>query len=133
MPSKGLPAAEIETTGRAGVSAAHAAPVLFGSALRVVKNSILSPGDGVSASTTEDTVLALMNTATTTATLTLSSSDAVEGRIVIVKDVGGNAATNAITVATEGTETIDGATSASIATNYGSLRLVSDGSNWYSF
>lgn len=66
-------------------------------------------------------------------TITLSSDHTSQvGSIVIIKDVGGNAGTNAITITTE-TGTIDGATSITINTNYGSVRLFSDGSNWYTF
>lgn len=64
-------------------------------------------------------------------TITLASAMVSDGAEVIVKDEGGAAATNAITVATEGSETIDGATSQSIGSDYGSLVLYSDGTNWF--
>ena len=66
-----------------------------------------------------------------TVTLTLASSMVVDGAQVIIKDEGGNAGTNAITIATEGSETIDGASSISIDSNYGALRLHSDGTGWF--
>ena len=55
------------------------------------------------------------------------------GRIVIIKDVGGSANTNNITIATEGSETIDGSASSTISSNYGVVRLFSDGTNWFTF
>ena len=66
-------------------------------------------------------------------TVRLSSSDAQAGRVVIVKDEGGKAGTNNITITTEGGETIDGGASVTISSNYGVVRLYSDGSNWFTF
>ena len=62
-------------------------------------------------------------------TLTLDSDDAVAGREITVKDTG-NGGTNNVTIATEGAETIDGAATQTISTNYGYMRLCSDGTNW---
>lgn len=64
-------------------------------------------------------------------TVTLDSALLASGRFIDVVDVGGSAGTNSITVDTEGTETIDGGTSTAIASNYGQLRLFSDGNNWF--
>ncbi len=64
-------------------------------------------------------------------TIDLTSTTVTAGRTVIVKDVGGNAGTNNITITTEGAETIDGAASFVINTNYESVSLVSDGTNWF--
>lgn len=64
-------------------------------------------------------------------TVTLSSSLISEGYPISLKDIGGAAGTNTITIETEGSETIDGSTSGSISTNYGAATLFSDGTNWY--
>ena len=64
-------------------------------------------------------------------TVTLASSMVVAGAYVAVNDEGGAAGTNAITIDTEGSETIDGATSQSVGSNYGALTLYCDGTNWY--
>lgn len=64
------------------------------------------------------------------ATADLSGS-ASRANFIQVIDVGGNAETNNVTVETEGTETIDGETSKTIRTDYGSLNFASDGSNWF--
>ena len=66
-------------------------------------------------------------------TITLGSATVEAGRVVIVKDVGGSAATNNVTVDTQGSETIDGSASKAINSNYGVLRLHSDGTNWFIF
>lgn len=68
-------------------------------------------------------------------TITIPTSLCVEGRIIIINDWGGNAATyeREITVATEGSETIDGAADATIDTYHGTLGLYSDGSNWFTY
>ena len=82
---------------------------------------------------TEDDAIVGVDTTSSAVTVTLGSDLVSEGRIIIIKDVGGNAGTNNITIATEGSETIDGAASTSISTNYGVVRLFSDGTNWFSF
>lgn len=66
-------------------------------------------------------------------TVTIDTDDAVAGRIIIVKDESGGAGTNMITVATEGSEKIDGMGSAIIVVDYGSLRLYSNGTNFFQF
>ena len=51
--------------------------------------------------------------------MTILSSDIVEGRIFIIKDESGAAGTNNITIATGGSETIDGVSTITITSNYG--------------
>jgi hypothetical protein len=63
--------------------------------------------------------------------VTLPSAATISGKEYVVKDESGNAGTNNITVATAGAETIDGAATATIATNYGSVKVYSDGTNWF--
>ena len=50
---------------------------------------------------------------------------------VVFKDSTGTAGTNAITINRAGTATIDGATSQTIESNFGSLKLICDGTNWF--
>lgn len=63
-------------------------------------------------------------------TITLASSDAAAGRSILVVDEAGSAGTNAITIDTEGSETIEGSSSTSISTNFGTATLESNGTNW---
>lgn len=54
------------------------------------------------------------------------------GRVLVIKDESGAAGTNNITAQRAGSDTIDGATSKAISSNYGSLTLYCDGvSKWF--
>ncbi|MCH8281219.1 MAG: hypothetical protein IIC96_11125, partial [Chloroflexi bacterium] len=64
-------------------------------------------------------------------TLTFPTAQLRSGRTYTVKDESGAAATNNITVATEGPETIDGSATDTISENYGSKTYYSDGTNWF--
>jgi len=64
-------------------------------------------------------------------TITLPTAEVRKGRVYTVKDESGAAATNNITVATEGSETIDGSATDVFAENYGAKQYYSDGSNWF--
>ena len=64
-------------------------------------------------------------------TITLPTAQLRAGRTYTLKDESGAATTNNITVATAGSETIDGAATDTIAENYGSKTYYSDGSNWF--
>ncbi|MFQ5874303.1 MAG: hypothetical protein ACE5JL_10945 [Dehalococcoidia bacterium] len=64
-------------------------------------------------------------------TITLPTAETTAGRTYVVKDQGGSAGTNNITVATEGAQTIDGSATDAISANYGSQGYYSDGTNWF--
>jgi hypothetical protein len=64
-------------------------------------------------------------------TITLPSTQLRFGRSYTIKDESGAAATNNITLATEGSETIDGSATNTISENYGAKTSYSDGSNWF--
>jgi hypothetical protein len=66
-------------------------------------------------------------------TVTIQTADIVTGRIFIIKDESGAAGTNNITIATQAAQNIDGVGTATISSNYGSIRLYSDGSNLFTF
>ena len=69
---------------------------------------------------------------TATRNYQISSEDIAQaGRVFIVKDEVGKAATFPITISTEGAETIDGAATISISSNYGAVYLYSNGSNLF--
>jgi hypothetical protein len=65
-------------------------------------------------------------------TITLPSATVIAtGMILTIKDEGGNAGTNNIKVVTQSSQKIDGATSTVIASNYGSISLYSNGTQFY--
>lgn len=67
-------------------------------------------------------------------TITIKSTTILKsGAIFIIKDESGGALASPITIATEGTELIDGAATIQILVNYGSVRLYSNGSNLFTF
>lgn len=72
----------------------------------------------------------LVNSATSAISIFLPAPRA--GLNFMVKDSGGLAATNNVTIVRNSTDLIDGAATKVISTNYGAVRLVADGSNWYS-
>lgn len=77
--------------------------------------------------------IAAYTTLTGARTLTLPPSLSLDpGAPVIVKDEAGAAGSHTITVATQGSDTIDGASTASISANYGVLRLYTNGAGgWF--
>lgn len=89
-------------------------------------------GTAVNALSDDDVIIGVTDTSVPR-TITLASLDVADGRIMLIKDESGSAGTNNITIATEGAETIDGASSTSIIVDYGVLRIYSDGTNWFSF
>jgi len=65
-------------------------------------------------------------------TLTIKSADiAVAGRLFIVKDEGGTASANPLTIATEGSEKIDGQDTIQLVNDYGYVWLISNGSHLF--
>ena len=81
---------------------------------------------------TTDYVLNVTYTVTGPVTsLTLPTAQTVDGRIIHIKDAGGLAGTNSITVDTQGSETIDGNSTYVLNTNHEAISIYSDGTNWY--
>jgi len=64
-------------------------------------------------------------------TVTLPTAEVKAGRVFVIKDESGSASSNNITVATEGSETIDGSATDVLATDYGAKTYYSDGTNWF--
>lgn len=62
-------------------------------------------------------------------TITLPSASPA-GQWVIIKDIAGVAGADVITINAAGSDTIDAGTSTSVATHYGCIWLLSNGSNW---
>jgi hypothetical protein len=61
----------------------------------------------------------------------ISPSSQVDGYTVIIKDEGGNASTNAITINRGGSSTIDGNTSLVLNIDYSSVTLYCSTTNWF--
>lgn len=64
-------------------------------------------------------------------TVTLPSAAGREGRVYVVKDESGGAGRHPIIMKALPGETIDGAQSLPIGTNYGVLRVISSGEGWF--
>jgi hypothetical protein len=79
----------------------------------------------------DDRTILVGHTPTAPVTVTIPSAQRFNGRELVIKDSGGNAGNNNITIATGGAETIDGATNHIINVNYASVTLVTDGTNWF--
>lgn len=103
-------------------------------------NSTLSSGGSLSVTRTasgaanmtsgSSTILAVDDTAAPR-TVTLQTADTVAGRVYIIIDESNGAGSNTITVGTEGSELINGSATQAISTNYGYLKVYSDGTNWF--
>lgn len=74
-------------------------------------------------------VVGVTYTSTGAVTLTITSDAIASGFLLHIKDEGGNAGTNNITIATEGAETIDGQVSITVNADYNKVSLYSNGSN----
>ena len=90
----------------------------------VTSDIVIAPGD---------TFVYLIVDTTATRSITLPLANAVTaGRIYIVKDEDGMSNTNNITINRSGSDTIDGAASQTLDSNYGSMMIVTDGvDKWF--
>lgn len=79
--------------------------------------------------TATDSVI-LANAATAAITITLSSAVGIAGRVYTVKKIDASAV-NAVTIAAQTGQTIDGMTTQVLATQYATQSYVSDGANWF--
>lgn len=80
--------------------------------------------------TSADYIIAVTSTASAR-TITLPAVAGTTGRVYVIKDESGGAATNNITIDGNASETIDGATTKVINTNYGTSTIYSNGSAWF--
>ena len=85
-------------------------------------------GSGNNTVTTADHII-LKTAVTANDTITLPTI-APTGQIFTIKDAAGGAAANNITVVCASGETIDGASSKVLSTNYESFTIISDGTNY---
>jgi len=93
------------------------------------KNASVHTADYIA--TIFDDVLICSGTLTVTlydaAGKTVSNVSQNSGRRIVVKNIG----TDTVTIDGAGAQTIDGSTTKAISSQYGSLELFSDGSNWH--
>lgn len=81
-----------------------------------------------------DHILHVTYTSTAAVTnLQLMTASVASGRVIHIKDAGGNASANNITITTEGAETIDGSATYTLSTDYESVSFYSNGTNWFAF
>lgn len=80
---------------------------------------------------TKDESFIGIDSASGVVTITISSDNVYTGKAFVFKDTRGLANTNNITIATEGSETIDGVATQAITANYGSIKIFSNGINWF--
>lgn len=67
-------------------------------------------------------------------TITLPALDSIPEWVqMVIKDESGGAGANNITIDGDGTETIDGATTKVINTNYGAVRLTRSSTAWFTW
>lgn len=104
-----------KSTGWANISNKEVVPI--------ASSSTISPS--------QSSTVYLVDSSSSSLTLTVSTSSIEAGKELIIKDSTGSSATNSIVVQTEGSETIDGQSSFTISSNYTSITIVSDGSNWF--
>jgi len=64
-------------------------------------------------------------------TISLPTASGIKGKAYLIKKI--DSSTNAVTIDPYGTETIDGAATVTLASQYDSLIVVSDGINWMKF
>ncbi len=80
-----------------------------------------------------DYIIGVTNTGAARTITLPPASEFGDGFILIVKDESGGAGTNNITIDADGSETIDGATTKVINTNYGAVRLYCTGTAWFTW
>jgi hypothetical protein len=92
-----------------------------------INTSIVTKTGNYTAAAADETIL--VNASGGVVTITLPTAVGVAGKVYTVKKI--DSSTNAVTVATTSSQTIDGVTTYSLANQYGGVNVQSDGSNWY--
>lgn len=80
---------------------------------------------------TDDILHVTYTTTGPVTSLTLPTAQTVNGRTITIKDASGNSTINNITIDTEGSEKIDGQDTRILNSDYESVQLYSDGTNWF--
>lgn len=103
----------------------------FGEGLNLVTDQLPVTETALTADTTLDDTyrVVLVDASGGAVTITLPAADLHSGRIYDVKKIDSSA--NAVTVDGNGSETIDDATTQTLSSQYASLRIISDGTEWW--
>ena len=118
---------EIDDQGRVGIGIVPTSKLTVDGSFQVKRVA-----SAVTISTVDEVIIGITDTSASR-TINLQPADAFSGRIFILKDESGAAGTNNIIVNAASGTTIDGAASTSINTNYGAMRVYSDGTNFFTF
>jgi hypothetical protein len=73
----------------------------------------------------------IIYTNSTSNTITITLPTPTNGRLLIIQDKAGTNGTNNVTINPHASEKINGASSFVMSQNYGSMRITSDGTNWF--
>lgn len=101
--------------------------VTFQSAQKINVTSISASSYTVASS---DYFVTIDSTSNTVA-ITLPAASSNNGRVIKFKDVGGNSASNNITISRAGSDTIDGNTSVVLESPFAAITLICDGNKWF--
>lgn len=104
-----------------------------GTAVHQLNGGVRHTVRSISANTTLDTTTTdyIVLASSSSGAITITLPTATSGRKLVIKDSGGAAATNNITVQRAGGALIDGLTTIILDENYQAVTLVSDGTNWW--
>ena len=118
-------------TAGTGITVTNGNGVSGNPTIAITATSLNASITSISTNTTISNDVTLVDTTSTTITVTLPTAVGISGKQYTIKDKVGNAGIRNITVATTSSQTIDGSTTQRINTGYESLTVISDGSNWY--
>ncbi len=93
-----------------------------------VSLSIVTKTGNYTATASDYTIV--YNNTTSARTVTLPTASGITGRIYVIKKISSSTSRD-VTIATAGSETIDGAASKTLTTQYTQVTVQSDGSNWF--
>lgn len=110
-------------------SASISGSATFSGAMKINRTIVTGATYSISSS---DYLLGITRTASGACAITFPSAQIITNRVWLIKDEGGNSATNNITISTSGSEKIDGQDTLIIDVNYRMVTIYSDGTNLFS-
>jgi len=120
---------DVETTGRnVYVGDNGFSEVAPGTSLNTYISHVAKTADYTVTDTDGESVI-LVDASSAAVTITLPTAADNSGRVLHIKKT--DSSSNAVTVDGEGSETIDGATTQVITSQYDDVRIVCDASNWH--